>query len=38
MAEGEGREAHFIRTKSVERVVDVWPSWASVCLGLELPR
>jgi hypothetical protein len=34
MAEGAEREAHFIRmTKSAERVVDVWPSWASACLG-----
>jgi hypothetical protein len=32
-AEGEDREAHFIRTtKSAERVVDVWPS---VCLTLK---
>jgi hypothetical protein len=37
MAEGEEREAHFIRrTKSVERVVDVWPSWASAYLGLKV--
>jgi len=37
MAEGEEREAHFIRrTKSVERVVDVWPSWASAYLGLNV--
>jgi hypothetical protein len=37
MAEGEEREAHFIRrTKSAERVVDVWPSWASACLGLKV--
>jgi len=36
IAEGEDREAHFIRrTKSVEREVDVWPSWASACLGLK---
>ena len=35
MAEGEVREAHLIRrTKSAERVVDVWPSWARACLGV----